>query len=163
MPIIGVVAKENESNFIKNEIKKNTNKNNYEIININEKSVENIKNIKFDCMVICDNIDTFLKKSNYLKKILISAKYVILNLDNNKSNLNNIKNVITYGLNAKSQVTISSIKEDDVLLCVQKKIEGVYQNIIEEQEFGVNIKKNNITKLYSSMVVYIILLIFGEK
>ena len=52
MPFIGIIAKENDSNFIKNEINKNANSNKFEIININLKSIENIKNIKFDIVVI---------------------------------------------------------------------------------------------------------------
>ena len=48
MPFIGIIAKENDSNFVKNEINKNAKLNKFEVININLKSIENIKNIKFD-------------------------------------------------------------------------------------------------------------------
>ena len=51
MPFIGIISKENDSNFIKNAINKNS-KGNFEIININKKSIENIKNVKFDVLVI---------------------------------------------------------------------------------------------------------------
>ena len=48
MPFIGIISKENDSNFIKNTITKNSKTNKFEIVNINKKSKENIKNIKFD-------------------------------------------------------------------------------------------------------------------
>ena len=37
MPFVGIVSKENDSNFIKNAISKNSKENNFEIININKK------------------------------------------------------------------------------------------------------------------------------
>ena len=51
MPFIGVIAKENDSNFIKNIITKNAKLNKFEIININMKNIENMKNIKFDVLI----------------------------------------------------------------------------------------------------------------
>ena len=56
MPFIGIISKENDSNYIKNIINKNAIKSKFEVININKKSIENIKNIKFDILVICENI-----------------------------------------------------------------------------------------------------------
>ena len=87
MPIVGIVAKENESNFIKNKITKKAIKNKFELININKKSIENIKNIKFDCIVICEDIENFLNKSNYLENIIYRANYIIANSDKNKFSL----------------------------------------------------------------------------
>ena len=165
MPFIGVVAKENESNFIKNEITKNAKENKFEIININKKSIENVKNIKFNILVVCENIEGFLKNSNYLKNIINKANYIIINSDKNKNLefLNYNKNLVTYGLSSKSTVTISSIKDEDSMFCVQNKIKGIDKNTVEEQEFIVNIKKNNINKIYNLMVIFIIFLIYGEK
>ena len=56
MPFVGIMSKENDSNFIKNAISKNSKGNNFEVININRKSIENVKNVKFDVLVICENI-----------------------------------------------------------------------------------------------------------
>ena len=61
MPFIGIISKENDSNYIKNIINKNAIKSKFEVININKKSIENIKNIKFDILVICENIEKMLK------------------------------------------------------------------------------------------------------
>ena len=163
MPIVGIVAKENESNFIKNKITKKAIKNKFELININKKSIENIKNIKFDCIVICEDIENFLNKSNYLENIIYRANYIIANSDKNKFSLKNIKNLITYGLNNNSTVTISSIKEDKIIIYLQNKIKLEDEKQIDEQEFIINIKKNNLSKLYNSMAIFIVLLIYGEK
>ena len=66
MPFIGIIAKESDSNFIKNEITKNAKKNKFEFININKKSIENIKNIRFETIIINDEITEFIKNSKYL-------------------------------------------------------------------------------------------------
>ena len=126
MPFIGIVGKVNDSNFIKNGLTKNSENTKFEIININNKSIENIKN--------------------------------------NLSLLKNTKlNIITYGFNAKCTITVSSIKDEDTLICVQRNIKRVNGKIIEEQEFNIKIEKNNIKKLYNTLVIFTILAIFGEN
>ena len=70
MPFIGIISKENDSNFIKNTITKNSKTNKFEIVNINKKSIENIKNIKFDILVVNENIEYLLKVSKYLEDII---------------------------------------------------------------------------------------------
>lgn len=165
MPFIGIVAKENDSNFIKNEITKNAKLNRFEIININKKSLENVKNIKFDILVINENIENLLKNSKYLEDIISKTYYVVINSDvkNNLSLLKNIKtNIITYGFNEKATITISSIKEENIMLCIQRSIKGIDNNIIEEQEINIKIEKNNVNKLYNILVIFTILEIYGE-
>lgn len=164
MPFVGIMSKENDSNFIKNAISKNSKENNFEVININRKSIENVKNVKFDVLVICENIEKLLKNSSYLEEIIKKADYIIINSDvkENLLILKNIKaNIITYGFNAKATITISSIKEEKIMICIQRKINGV-NNIIEEQDFNVEIEKNNINKLYNVLVIFTILAIYGE-
>ena len=166
MPLIGVIAKENDSNFIKNEIIKNSNTTKFEIININKKSLENIKNIKFDALIVNENINDLLKSSKYIEDIIKKAKYLILNSDisNDLQFFKESKiNVITYGLNRKATITISSIKDDKVLVCFQRNIENISKKIIEEQEFDIKIKKNNINKTYNMLAIYTILSIFEEN
>lgn len=164
MPFIGIVAKENDSNFIKNGINKNAKLNKFEIININTKSIENVKNIKFDIIVINENIEDLLKKSKYLEEIISKTYYVIINSDvkNNLSLLKNIgTNIITYGFNAKATITISSVKEESTMLCIQRSIKGINKTI-EEQEINIKIEKNNVNKLYNVLVIFTILEIYGE-
>ena len=164
MPFVGIVSKENDSNFIKNAISKNSKENNFEIININKKSIGNIKNVKFDVLVICENIEKILKNSLYLEEIIKKADYIIVNSDvkENLSILKNVEtNIITYGFNAKATITISSIKEEKTMVCIQRKINGI-NNIIEEQDFNIEIEKNNVNKLYNVLVIFTILAIYGE-
>lgn len=165
MPFIGIIAKENDSNFIKNEVIKNTKFNKFEIININRKSIENVKNIKFDILVIHQNFENLLKNSKYLEDIIAKTSYVIINSDvkNNLSLLKNSEaNIITYGFNAKATITISSIKEENTMLCIQRSIRKINNHMIEEQEISIKIEKNNVNKLYNVLVIFTILVIYGE-
>ncbi len=166
MPFIGIVAKENDSNFIKNGLLKNTGLNKFDVININLKSIQNIKNIKFDITVINENIEELLKSSKYLEDIINKSNYLIINSDkeNNLKWLKNTKtNIITYGFNAKATITISSVKEENTMICIQRGFKSIDEKVIEEQEINIKLKKNNINKLYNVLVIFAILGIYGEK
>ena len=191
MPFIGVIAKESDSNFIKKEVLRNAEKNKFDIININRQNIENIKNIRFETVVINDDFIDFLNTSKYLEDIVKNSKFLVLNSDIlNKVNLpieqarklddffyevknvnlqcvgeleNNETNVITYGLNQKAAITMSSIKSENILICVQKSFKNYYGKIVEEQEVNVEITKNNLKKIINSMAIFTILTIFGEK
>ena len=165
MPFIGIVGKVNDNNFIKNALVKNATTNKFEVININKNSIENIKNIKFDILVINDNIFELLDNSKYLEDIIKQATYIIINYDikNNLPLLKNTKlNIITYGFNAKSTITVSSIKEESILVCVQRNIKKIDGKIIEEQEFNIKVEKNNVKKIYNVLVIFVILGIYGD-
>ena len=191
MPFIGVIAKESDSNFIKKEVLRNAEKNKFDIININRQNIENIKNIRFETVVINDDFIDFLNTSKYLEDIVKNSKFLVLNSDIlNKVNLpieqarklddffyevknanlqcvreleNNEAKVITYGLNQKAAITMSSIKSENILICVQKRFKNYYGKIVEEQEVNVEITKNNLKKIINSMAIFTILTIFGEK
>ena len=166
MPFIGIIAKESDGNFIKNEVLKNSKHTKFEFININKKSVENIKNIKFETVIINDDLTEFLKTSKYLEDIIKNAKYLIINSDIVKNAdllVNSEKNIITYGLNQDATITISSIKSDNILICVQKDFIDIAGNNIEQQEFNIEIQKNNRKKVCNSMGIFAILTIYGES
>ena len=113
MPLIGIIAKENDSNFIKNEIIKNSINVRFEIVNINRRSLQNIKNITFETIIINDKITELLETSKYLEEMMKRTKYLILNSDvSNDLRFfkDNKINLITYGLNTKATITISSVK-----------------------------------------------------
>ena len=165
MPFIATIAKENDSNFIKKSIIKNAKSNIFEVININEKNIENMKNIKFDIIIIDEKIDDFIKKSNYICNIIDSSKYVIINSDliqESKFVNNNNVNIITYGLNKKADFTISSVNDSTVMVCLQRPIKKIDNGIIEEQEFNIIIKKNNLKKIHNMLPIFIILCIYGN-
>ena len=166
MPFIGVIAKESDSNFIKNEVLKNSIKNKFEFININKQSIENIKNIRFETIVINDDLVEFLKTSKYLEDLIKNAKYLIINSDivkNVEVLVNSKTNIITYGLNQKAIVTMSSIKSENILICVQKGFVNAKGDIVEEQEVNVEIAKNNLKKICNSMAIFTVLTIYVEN
>ena len=165
MPFIGVLSKESDSNFIKNEICKAETKNNFEIININKKNLPNLKNIRFDALVIKDRLSDLLNTSNYIEKIIENANYLIVNNDiENKVDIEkNQDKIITYGFKSNTDVSISSIKEENIMICIQRKIKKANNEILEEQEINVKIGKHNINKLYNILALYTILMIYNEK
>ena len=166
MPFIGVIAKECDSNFIKNEIIKNSLNNKFEIFNINQKNIPNIKNITFETIIINEDIRELFKYSKYLEDILKKAKYIIINSDIIKdiSILGESKiNIITYGLNNQATVTISSVREEDILICIQNNFKNIQGKHIEEQEINIKILKNNLKKLCNTLSIFTILCIYGEK
>ena len=164
MPFVGIIAKESESNFIKNEVLKNSSLK-FEFVNINRKSVQNVKNIRFETIIINNEISDFLNVSKYLEELIINAKYIIVNSDIIK-NINILKqynsNIITYGLNQKAMITISSIKNENILIFIQNKLKNINNDEIEEQEVNVKINKNSLKKVSNSMAIFTILLIYGD-
>ena len=77
--------------------------------------------------------------------------------------LKNIRtNIITYGFNAKATITISSIKDENMLLCIQRSIKQINEKMIDEQEFNIKIEKNNVNKFYNILIIFTILAIYGE-
>ena len=166
MPFIGVVSSLNDSNFIKNEINKNSNIYKFEVINISSKTIENIKNIKFETIIINDNQNEFIQKSIYLKRLLEKAKYIIVNSDeilNTEIFCNNKSQLITYGLNQESTITVSSVEDDNVWFCIQKKFKTINNNIVEEQEFNSQIEKSNRKKVINSIAICAVLKIYEEN
>lgn len=166
MPLIGVIAKENDGNFIRNELNKNARYNNFEAININKNSIENVKNIKFDVILIKENIKTLLENSKYLEDIIQKANFLIINSDieDNKSLARKLeKNIISFGFCSNASVTISSIRDENIMICIQNKFEDVNNQVIEEQENLIKIEKNNMNKLYNVLAIFTIFLIYGEK
>lgn len=162
MPFIGVISKENDFNYIKNHVSKKIK--NFELLNITN-NIENYKNIKFDILVIHEDINRLLKNSNYILNIINNSKYIVLNLDVNKIEEIEFENshIITYGFNSNSIITVSSIDNENILFCVQEKIKGNNDIIIEEQEIKLFVKKYNTKKIYNIMVILIILYIYGKS
>ena len=94
MFFIGIVTNQKNEAYIKRKLE---NKN---ILFINDKNIANIKNIRFETIVI----DSKINKNEEFRKILSNAKYVILNSDI-EFDLSLIENlsltIITYGFNNK--------------------------------------------------------------
>ena len=122
MSFIGIVANKKFFENIKRKILEE-NKETINFIQINLRSIENVKNIKFETIIIEDNINKFKQYQNIIEKICNQADYVIINTDKNveyeKTILKN--EIVTYGLNQKATITVSSISDTDILIYLQKK------------------------------------------
>ena len=158
MSFIGIISDNKDYEFIKKELMKDRDYYKLQLINIKEKNIENIKNVKFETMIICNDLKEIATKEVYIEKILKNTKYLIINSDINikKDNIYNNVQIITYGMNQKATVTASSIQEDSILICIQRNIKNTEGNIIEIQEFRM--KSENITnkKTYSLLVLFIL-------
>ena len=74
MSFIGVVANKKNFENIKNGILEEMDSNNIQFIQINLRSIENIKNIKFEIIIIEDNVEKFKNNQEALKKICYNSR-----------------------------------------------------------------------------------------
>ena len=156
MFFIGVVTNQKNEEYIKNKLSNVVPAKN--IIFITEKNILNIKNIKFESLLI----DSKINNTTELRKIISNSKYIILNSDI-EMNLDAIKNldlvVITYGFNNKSTFTVSSIEENEIIICLQRIIFNKKGNEIEPQEYELKIDKD-IDK-YTAIAIEIIKILYS--
>lgn len=154
MAVIGIIT--NNKNII--EIEKTIKKykmNEQNIIIITKQTIENIKNVKFDVVLIYEEFE----ENDIIKNVLDSCKYVIINTDfkNNIKLLDVIEKqyVITFGFNSKATITISSNENDIIILDLQREIENLKRKKIESQEIKL---ENNFSKkrLYEEISVKIL-------
>ena len=95
----------------------------------------------------------------YIDNILNCSKYLVINTDNNVVNINienNNMEIITYGMNQKATVTASSIKEDEILICLQRNIENINGKVIEMQEFKKKGEKIRNEEIYIILDAFIL-------
>ena len=157
MPFIGIISEENLENCIRREILDKLQLRESNVLFIKEKSIENIKNIKFETIIIARQF----KNIELLKKILENATYLIINSDieNNLNLLQNINAiVITYGFNSKATITASSVEDEEIMLCIQRTLENKNKKEIEPQEIKMSIFEN----VNCTMAIASILLLYGK-
>ena len=158
MTFIGMISDHKSFEKVKEKLKEPQ----LELIHINKKSIENIKNIKFEIIIINSNLENFTNEINIIEKLCSNSKYVIINTDINLKFevLNQNKtNIITYGLNQKADVTVSSITDTNILIYLQKNILNSKNKIIEIGEKRIKIIENERVMVYEILVIYIIYLI----
>lgn len=164
MSFIGIIGDRKNYSFIKNAIAKNGAK--IDVIYIDNENIENIKNIKFDMIVVTKEINNMDTKQKYIEQIMKNVKYLLINSDI-KSDMNilgQIKcQIITYGLNQKATITVSSVKEDNILVCIQRNIETINGNVIEEQECNIKSENINTNKIYNLLIIFTILEVYKEN
>lgn len=155
MFFIGVITNQKNELYVKNELAKILPVEN--IIFITEKNIMNIKNIKFETIIV----DTKINNKLELRKIIANAKYILLNSDI-EMNLETINNlnliVITYGFNNKSTFTVSSIEENNIIICLQRIIFSKKGKEIEPQEYALKVDEN--VEKYIVIAIEIIKLLY---
>lgn len=151
MSVVGIIT--NSSNIIELEKKLN-------IIVINEKSIENMKNVKFDIVIIYQET----KQNENIKQLISACKYLVINTDI-KENLKLLEGIdiseatiITYGFNRKSSITIVSNENDEIILEIQREINNLKGEKIECQEIKLenNLEKNHIYLAISLKILEIL-------
>ena len=156
MLFIGIITDQKSENDIKRLLANNNFLTENNVIFIKEKNIDNIKNVHFDTVVI----NKEFAKMDELNKLLENAKNVIVNMDTNIDNkeLDIVNsNLITYGFNSKSSITISSVTDDDVLICLQRNIYNNYGEI-EVQE--IKIENNPNYSIYDLIIVLTLFLLY---
>ena len=136
MYLVGVISENKEIiKFLKN--KKFEQK--IDFIDLDSKTIENFKNIKFEIILI-SNLQKY-KKTNNFEKVISNSSISLINADikDNLKVLENVKGrVITYGFNPKSTITASSVNYGDISICIQRIIEDVNNKKIEPIEYVSN-------------------------
>ena len=129
-----------------------------EIIYIKEENLSNVKNIKLETTIINSKIYNI----EIVKNIIKNSKYLIINIDYNQEINNYIenKNVITYGYNSKSDITVSSIKEEKSFLSLQRNITSIFGKQIEIQEIAANINYN--INVYNVMIIIALTILYAK-
>lgn len=158
MFLVGFITNQKNEMFINNKLSRFIKSDN--IIFINDKNITNMKNIKFELIVIDSKINNKVE----LRKILSEAKYILLNADI-KMNENVINDldlmIITYGFNSKATFTVSSVTDNDAIICLQRVIFDKNSKKIEPQEYQLQIEKN--VEKYAIIATRVIQILYGEN
>jgi len=163
MSFVGVVANRRCFDNLKKKLVEELKDENINFIQINLRSIENVKNIKFETIIIEDNLEKFKNNEKTLNQILSNTEYLIVNTDKNKEENEKLKNKITYGLNQNAIVTVSSISDIDTLIYWQKPIKNKNGDIIEIEEKRVKKIVKSTLRLYEILIVYTFLKIYNKK
>ena len=72
--------------------------------------------------------------------------------------------ILTYGLKQKSTITISSIKQEKILISIQRAFKNLNEKIIEQKEVPVELDVNSDKNIYNLLIKLAIMeLISGEN
>ena len=157
MALVGLVTNEKNIQYMLMNLKNISNK--QKIIFINDKNIENLQNIRFETIAI----DSEINNTKQLKKLISNVRYLILNADIEKykdilEELNLM--VVTYGFKSKATITVSSVSENNVIICLQRIMNTAQNGKYEPQE--MNIKVNQDIDIHGIICTHIIRL-FYEK
>lgn len=108
-------------------------------------------------MIICNDIKKIESHTKTLKKIYDNSKYVIINSDINIEQnclIGSKKNIITYGMNQKATITLSSINDNKLLISIQRNIENIKGEEIEVGENVLEIENEHSTKINDMLAIF---------
>ena len=128
MHFIGIFSNYLEYEIINQNIIKILNRTDLTFIHLSPKNIENMRNIVFETIVLCHQEVLNEEQRKILNKLCSNSRVVIVNADvfcNTKIISNKKINCISYGLNQKSTITISSIQEDKAILSIQRNIHNL--------------------------------------
>lgn len=164
MSFIGIVAGKKCFENIKRKISEEIKDETMNFIQINLRSIENIKNIKFETIIVEDNLNKFKNNKDVLRKIFMNTQYLLINTDKNlEKEIQEIPNKITYGLNQKATITVSSISDIDILIYCQESIKDKEGHKIEIEERRIKRKGKNTLKNYEILIVYALFKIYNKN
>lgn len=160
MTFIGICSNEKDFKIIKSQFTKQNKSQDINFIYIKDSNIKNLQNIKFDALVIHEKIP-IIENLEALEKICKNIRYLLINFDKNV-NLNilngNRLTVLTYGHNHKCTVTASSIKEEVIMIALQREVldrKGILHGIEEEK---MDIIQN--LDVYGHMLLFVLGLIY---
>lgn len=166
MHFIGIFSNHSEYEMIKQNIIKIVNRKDLELIHISSKNIENMKNIVFETIVLCHQENINEEQKSILNKLCSNCMFVIINADafcNTRIISNTKTNCVSYGLNQKSTITISSIQEDKAILSIQRNINNLEQKTIEMGEIGIDLKQYQPSQIENLLVIFAIYLIYSKE
>lgn len=164
MSFIGIMANRKCFENIKKKIIQKIEDESIQFVPINLRSIENIKNIKFETIIIEDNLNKFEKYKGILTKIFKNTQYLMINTDKNEKQkeIEKMTNSITYGLNQKAMVTVSSISDTDILVYWQKSLQNREGNKIEIEERRIKKEQGEPIKTYEILIIYTVFKIYQK-
>lgn len=163
MSFIGIFSESKSIENIKAKLIEHTEKNEFTVIEINQKSIENLKNITFDVLVIDKELNKLEDKKEMIQQIGKKANYILVNSDVNQLGEEfEQEKVITYGLNQKAMITISSITDSDILIFLQQNIKTKQNEWLEIEEKRLKITETCKLKTYEILIFTTIFLLYDK-
>ena len=88
----------------------------------------------------------------------------MINTDKNEKQeeIEKMTNSITYGLNQKAMVTVSSISDTDILVYWQKSLQNREGNKIEIEERRIKKEQGEAIKTYEILIIYTVFKIYQK-
>ncbi len=158
MSFIGIITNKSNKIDLENKLKNIINSSN-NIITLKAENVSNIKNIKFDTVII--NYELYYNEE--IRNLLKNTKNILMNADI-KIDLKLFDNlnayVITYGFNKKSTITVISVEQDEIILDIQRDINNINNKNIESKEIKINSEYDK-KYFYEEIVCKIMEILYG--